>query len=228
MSGPRADRRFFAAALVAGAIALGAPARAADDGYANVFSSVLGSVGLMKSDPPPEIDYRERPPLVLPRDASLPKPEIGGTKHSAAWPQDPDVVRRRKQAAEARAPHLAPGDKTPGITPEEVARGRVADQEPVRPNGCGNDGNHCLVLSPDELKRQSEAYRAANPDKEDTVVAGQEPEREFLTQPPKGLMKAAKAVKATAEAPEKKLDQSSPRFMQQQDADRRAAEINGD
>ena len=71
LPGSKGDRR--GAALAAGLLGLcllggsglggASSAQAADDGYANVFSSVLGSVGLIKDDPAPDIQYRERPPL---------------------------------------------------------------------------------------------------------------------------------------------------------------------
>ena len=217
-----------AAGLLGLCVAASPGARAADDGYANVFSSVLGSVGLIKGDASPDIQYRERPPLVLPKEATLPKPMVGGVNHTAAWPQDPDVLKKRKEAAEAHAPHtLDPslGNRGVAMSRDEQMKGRVAaaaDDEPVRPNTCGNDGQHCLLLSPDEMKRQSEAYRAANPDKEEKLVAGQEPTREYLTQPPKGYMKPAKAMKATTEAPQEKMDEASPRYIQQQEAKKRA------
>ena len=75
-----------------------------------------------------------------------------------------------------------------------------------------------LDLNPDVLRAEGERFEAANPDKADTLVAGKEPDRVFLTQPPKGYLKATKAVKATTEAPMEKLDDSSPRYMQQQEA----------
>jgi hypothetical protein len=222
MSGSMARRGgMAAAALVSLGIAASPPARATDDGYANVFSSLLGSVGLIKTDPPPAIEYRERAPLVLPRDASLPKPAVGAARHSAAWPQDPDVLKQRRASEEAHAPHtLNPGTGDRGLllTPDELDKGRVAATEPVRPNECGNDGKQCLVLRPDQLKAEAERFQAANPDKSDTLVAGKEPDREFLTQPPKGYMKPTKSVKAIAEGPEEKLDPGSPRYQQQLEA----------
>ncbi|RYB06455.1 hypothetical protein [Lichenibacterium ramalinae] len=231
MPGSLARRRgSFAAAGLIGLCTLAvSPARAADDGYANVFSSVLGSVGIIRTDAPPPIEYRERPPLVLPKDAALPKPVSGGIRHSAAWPQDPDVLKRRKEADEARAPHTmgaVHSDKGEIVSAQELARGRAAESEPVRPNDCGNDGqgHNCTVLSPEVLKAEGDHYRAANPEKRDTLVAGQEPSRDFLTQPPKGYLKPVKAVKATTEAPEEKVDDSSARYMQQQEAKKRAAE----
>ena len=229
MPGSKGDRRGLAvsaAGLMGLCLAAATGARAADDGYANVFSSVLGSVGLVKSDAAPAIQYRERPPLVLPKDAALPQP-AAGRQHSAAWPQDPDVVKKRKEDAEAHAPHtLDPSlsDHAMMLSHDEQMKGRVADQEPVRPNDCGNDGQHCIMVSPAELKRENDAYQAANPEASDTLVAGQEPARDFLTQPPKGYMKPAKAMKATTEAPQEKLDESSPRYMQQQEAKKRAEE----
>ena len=206
-----------------------APARAADDGYANVFTSVLTAVGIVKADTPAPIEYRERPPLVLPKEASLPKPLVGGVKHVAAWPQDPDVVKSQKETAEAHAPHtLNPSLRNQGliVSNAELMQGRVAGQEPIRPNSCGNNGqgHNCTVLSPDVLRADNDHYLQANPEKSDALVAGQEPPREFLTQPPNGYLKAVKSVKATTEAPEEKVDDSSTRYMQQQEAKRRAAE----
>ena len=231
MSRSRADRRGVAlAAGLLSLLVLGAPsARAADDGYASVFSSVLGSVGLIKGDPTPDIDYRERPPLVLPREATLPKPAAGGTKHTAAWPQDPDVVRHRKELEDARAPNGISDDlRNRGVllSSEDARKGRAAENEPVRPNACGNNGNqrNCLLVTPDELKAENERYKADNPESADAVVAGQEPERTFLTQPPKGYMKPTKSVKATAEAPQEKLDDANPRYIQQMAARKKAAE----
>lgn len=231
MTGSLASRRGVAAASLIGlAVAAASPARAADDGYDNVFSSVLGSIGLIKGDAPPDIQYRERPPLVLPRTAELPKPVTGSSRHSAAWPQDPDVLRRRKESEEARAPHTRDpmlSDKGGLLSPDEMAKGRGGDAGapsggPVRPNECGNDGQHCLLVNPDVLKAEGERYRASNPEKSDTLVAGQEPDRVFLTQPPKGYMKPLKTVKATAEAPEEKLDPSNPRYVAQETARRKA------
>ena len=111
------------------------------------------------------------------------------------------------------------------MSKEEAMKGR-GQGEPVRPNECGNDGNArgCLALNPDVLKAEGERFQASNPDKSDTVVAGKEPDRMFLTQPPKGYMKVTKAVKATTEAPEEKLDPSSPHYMQQQEAQKHAAD----
>ena len=85
--------------------------------------------------------------------------------------------------------------------------------EAVQPNDCYGDGNsrNCLLVNPDALRAMGEQFKAANPDKADALVAGKEPDRVYLTQPPKGYMKATKTVKATTEAPAPIVDASNPR-----------------
>ena len=67
------------------------------------------------------------------------------------------------------------------------------------------------MVSPDELRAEGEHYETANPEAKEVLAAGQEPERIYLTQPPKGYMKVTKTVKATAEAPQPRVDESDPR-----------------
>ena len=58
------------------------------------------------------IDFRERPPLVVPKNLDLPAPQPGArTNRAANWPQDQDVVRRREEAA--RAAERAAMEATP-------------------------------------------------------------------------------------------------------------------
>ncbi len=209
--------RYGGSILATGVMALGlaatSPVRAADDGYANVFSSLFGALGVIKVDRSPEIHYRERPPLVLPPQPGLPKPGAG-LKHTADWPQDPDVLARRKEAGEALAPRQSTDHDGNIIAPGELAKQRgEAAEGPGRSSDClnGNNSRNCLLLSPDELKRQGDAFAANNPDAKDQLVPGQEPERVYLTQPPKGYMMPTRVMKATAEAPPDRSDPSDPR-----------------
>ena len=206
------SRGWMAVSLIMTGAAMSQPAHAADDGYANVFSSLFTAVGVIKADRPPEISYRERAPLVIPPQPGLPKPAEGG-KRTADWPQDPDVVRRRKEAEEARAPRYGAGDHADLLSADEIAKGR-GESQPFNPNaGCLGNGNsrNCLLVSPDALKAMGDRYTAANPDKGNTIEAGKEPDRVYLTQPPKGYLKAAKTMKATNDGPRVVVDQSNPR-----------------
>ena len=75
-----------------------APALAADDGQEGLFDSILGIVGVGDKKAP-EIDYRDRAPLVLPPKMALRQPLPSGAQRPAAWPNDPDVARRAREAA---------------------------------------------------------------------------------------------------------------------------------
>ena len=209
-------RAAIAGSLAFGLCAAAVPARAADDGYQNVFASVLTAVGVMSPSKSPDIEYRERPPLVVPPKSALAAP-AEAKPLPAAWPKDPDVVKRRKADAAARVPgenHFS-NQRDKALSKDELLQGRAESPEQnLGDKTCGSFGNsdrNCLVLNPDELKRQGEAYEAANPDRKNEVTAGVEPERDYLTQPPKGYMKATKTVKATTEAPEEKFDESNPK-----------------
>ncbi len=209
------QRLVFGAGMAVGLSAWAAPAMAYDDGYQNVFSSVLTAVGVIGANKTPDIDYRERPPLVLPPKMVLAKP-VKNAAHPASWPQDPDVIKARKADEAARAP-MEDGfanSRNGVLSKDELLRGRGATTEDVQaPHQCGGFGQsdaHCLVLSPDELKAQGDRYEAANPTSKNEVTAGAEPDRLYLTQPPKGYLKATKTIKATTEAPEPKIDESNP------------------
>lgn len=191
----------------------GSPVLAADDGYQDVFSSVATAVGLMKPDPAPDIDYRERAPLVLPPKMDLVAPSAG-ISHPASWPQDPDVKARNRAAADSRAP-VPVGRGSDLLSKEEMLKGRTDDRplSAQRAADCGQNGNrrNCLVLSPDQLKAENEHYLANNPDSDKAELQpGQEPDREYLTQPPKGYMRLTKATKATPAEIKTYHDESNP------------------
>src|SRR3954453_12195894 len=72
------------------------PARAEDSFYNATFGRVLEGLGFKKADGNDEIEYRERPPLVLPSGRNLPPPEkVDAAVTNPAWPKDPDVKRRK-------------------------------------------------------------------------------------------------------------------------------------
>lgn len=194
---------------------LSSPVLAADDGYQDVFSSVVTAVGLMKPDAAPEIDYRERAPLVLPPKMDLPAPSAE-ISHPVSWPKDPDVTRRIRAAQEGRAPsENLLGNRRQLMSRDEAAKGRTDTPSPTNNqlSTCGwrSDSRNCLIDSPDKLKAEGEHYAANNPDAEKPELKpGEEPDRMYLTQPPKGYMTTTKTVKLTHEAPRTYHDESNP------------------
>jgi len=119
-------------------------ALAADDDDDNdlldvkIFRGILNGLGLRQDGQ--GIDYRERSPLVLPRDKNLPPPEKVNVAKTPDWPDDPDV-KREKKAREAkrnrkpkvdmederplRPTELDPSGRNTGIRPDNASSGSV-------------------------------------------------------------------------------------------------------
>ncbi len=155
-------------------------------------------LGLPGGDEKPQIDYKERAPLVVPPSQNLRAPQeaLPADQRRANWPQDPDVLARRKAAEDARKPIYSPTDRELGrlMTPAEIrAQGRTAN---VGPNVTqGSDFERPDMLGGIANLRE----QAAKQKKEVEVYA--EPPREYLTDPPKGIRAAAgnAPVRATRE-----------------------------
>ncbi len=201
----------LALALAVAASALPTPAAALDDdGKGSVLGSVKGLLnfgfGLETQEPEAEIDYRQRAPLVLPPRSGLPQPRAQ-TEKLAAWPQDPDVVRRREAAERAKTPRgLYKRDE---LSKRELMSGRVATN-PARPGqdpekfGCRGTGDGCIWLHPDVLR--STGVKKDEP----AVVVGQEPSRDWLTEPPKGYRRATQQTGVGVVRPQVDNDTSHP------------------
>ena len=79
------------------------------------MDAVLGILGM--DEEKPEIDYRERAPLVVPPKMVLRPPEASPIEGNKAWPQDPDVQRRKAADAQKKLPG--------GMTDEERSASTV-------------------------------------------------------------------------------------------------------
>ncbi len=190
---------------LAGFTALGfltvtAPARA--QGLVDLGKFILGIPG----DETPPIDYRERPPLVVPPSQNLrpPMEAVAPDQRRTNWPQDPDVLARRKAAEDARKPRTMDSvtfredQPTRRMTAQEIRAGRVAGQEvnrvPVHVlDDRMRDNAYGGVLGLRAMDKQTTA--------EADKLAREEPRREFLTDPPVGLRQpsANAPVRATRE-----------------------------
>src|SRR5712691_3691468 len=97
-----------------------------------LFRQFMKDLGLKRDGD--GIEYRERAPLVVPPSRNLPPPQPEGSAVAAnpAWPKDPDLAGRRKQATAAERAKLkasAEGsviDDARPLRPNELDRGRAA------------------------------------------------------------------------------------------------------
>lgn len=207
------------AAAAMGALALAAPARAFDD-RPSTFAPLLGFVGIGSDDnKSADIDFRERPKLVVPKSNNLPTPVAA---HRAGnWPVDPDVQRRRNALAESRQPRRIELNKNPVLSPYELQAGRNPQsgggQELCESKNLG--AGDCSAPTPiDKLRRVFSLNGDSAPS--DTVTPGYEPKREFLTEPPAGYRRATAVVKATSSRPREKIDYGDPRQYYRDEAKR--------
>ena len=130
-----------------------APARAADDepGFdEKIVDSIMTGLGF-KKDGSAGINYQERAPLVIPPGRELPPPENPDavTANNPAWPKDPDVARKKKEAAMARNRNvsderereqnpLRPDQLTPGGKPTKRQQARTDNGYDAPASGFGN------------------------------------------------------------------------------------------
>jgi len=150
--------------------------------------------GIGAGDGSSGINYRERSPLVVPRNLTLPPPEQRRPE-AANWPKDPDVLERRaaREAAKKRdrAKEADLGQMT-RIQPEPdlgSARARTATVSPQP--GLSEESRRINenrnILSPSELGITSNLAKLFGVKREENnVTFTAEPPRESLTQPPPG------------------------------------------
>ena len=198
-----------AAMAFSGALVASTAARAFDDKPSS-FDPVLNVVGLGKdNEDKPDIDFRERPKLVVPKGADLPPPVAGSRSRGANWPVDPDVRRRREAEVAARAPRdiNAQYRANPNLTPEQLKEGRISGPSanpevcPTRRNGVPD----CGVEEPASKIKQIFSLGS----KDEDLKPGAEPSREYLTEPPTGYRAPRQVVKATQSGPIRKYEAPS-------------------
>lgn len=202
------QRRLFSRKLLAlgcGAfLAFGAGAAQAQEDVGILGGLVQGWLGL-GAGAGNEIEYRERPPLVVPPRSTLPSPQAQRTR-TGAWPNDPDVQRRRAAAADDALPATS---RTPSamrereggirLSNDDLARGRIArqqsDGQPFggRTHAVLDDNPQTSLYTPMQQMREADAQRRAQQAASETPV-GREPPRRFLIEPPQGYRAATQRV----------------------------------
>ena len=198
------------AALGAGLMSA-SPSLALDDGQGGLLDSILGAVGVSDKKAA-DIEYRDRAPLVLPPKMALRRPLPAGAQRPVSWPNDPDVARRAREAQESKSILAPVSDRFRGrpVSKEELLAGRGA--APAGPEGAencvGKRGRECNWVRPDILRAQG-----IKKEEQAGFVVGEEPDRKYLTEPPKGYRKVTKQVKVTQSAPIQKEDNSPLSFF---------------
>jgi hypothetical protein len=190
------------------------PAFAGDDGQAPIWSGLGGLLGLTHNDKDEHIDYRERARLVLPPKMTLPPPVPPAAQRTAAWPLDPDVVKARKDKEETLQILKAQSDiqtMRDGhvLSPDQLRADRTMPGQPAAANHCAAQSNTrgCDWVP---FRNALEFVGLAKPDE---IVAGHEPDRDWLTDPPKGYRLPTSTTVATQDNTPKQPDQRDPRAL---------------
>jgi hypothetical protein len=174
--------------LVTGGLLLAASSASAQEGalFKNLFEGTFGGKG------DNDIEYRQRPPLVVPPASTLPRPQDEPASRSAAWPNDPDVAGRRAAKRNAQLPATErekyKENQRPLLSQEEIRRGRLPGQA-VGNQEFISSRTYDENIGPIVIGRQMAAKRDA--DSLAKLQYGTEPERKFLYEPPAGYRKPA-------------------------------------
>lgn len=181
-----------AALLGAACAALPSAALAADDDEEEAFETkfIKKLFGISDRD---SINYRERPPLVVPPNLGrLPQPETNAVVNTPSWPKDPEVVERKRRAEAAKKQRRRTSeDDDRALTPAELdAYGRKPAGStvlnPTGPQDAESEGQR--AHSPSELGYKGGLFGSLFKDNSKPEVATftGEPIRSELTQPPAG------------------------------------------
>jgi hypothetical protein len=195
------NRKFSRAALCAAfgmvlVIAGGTAVFAGDDdddlADTKFLKGILRGLGL-RNGQEAGIEYKERPPLVVPPSRDLPPPVAAGslTMNNPAWPADPDEKKRAaERKAKAERKPFDPYKAGDALKPSELAAGRT--DKPAVKNGEGPD--HSPELTPSQLGYTGGLWsgilglgKTFTGEKDvETATFVREPTRNSLTDPPSG------------------------------------------
>ena len=182
----RLTRALCAALGVAFIVGCGAgDVRAEEEAFdTKLIKGFLRGLGL-RDGTEPQIEYRERSPLVVPPTRELPPPESVATPRNPAWPVDVDEKRRRAAAAADRDRRVVtPEESARPLRPDELARGRVAPRQDEKPMTTPEEAGRPLPPSALGSKSLVDVLRGSDAEEKGTFVA--EPPRNTLIQPPPG------------------------------------------
>lgn len=172
--------------LLAGGLALAAQPAFAQEGM--LFKNLIeGTFGRSEGA---DIDYRARAPLVVPPNSNLPPPQQAASSRNAAWPNDPDVQRRKDEANPRPYVEAEGARENPTLTPKEMRRvGRLASQPITGPMGTVEQNTYNNQILP--IRQGRELAARQSKEAESTLLYGSEPQRRTLVEPPVGYRRPA-------------------------------------
>ena len=199
-----------AAAGVMFAIA-SSPARAGDDGAAPIwvglYSLVQPIVGFsLNGDDKeePSIDYRDHGRLVVPPKLDLPPPAAKPAASNPAWPVDNEQQKKKRTKAEEAAAKIEHYGRP--IPPRPDGNGSVtvnADVEGVAPKpkcqrtaAPGDTCTQTASTSNSGFSLNPLTWIGGGEKKSGSTTLGPEPDRDWLTDPPKGYRAPVEGVGA--------------------------------
>jgi len=163
-----------------------------------IFRQLMKDWGFRRDGDQAGIDYRERAPLVLPPSRALPPPQSETTSSikNPAWPTDPDVKRRKQEAAAEKAKlkgGMSVEEQSRALRPSELNQVRSAPGEGGEGGSKGparSVEDSSRIMSPSELGTKNpfgSLFSSFNPNKkEETAPFTGEPARSSMTEPPSG------------------------------------------
>jgi hypothetical protein len=196
----RAGARLALASLCSGLAVF--PAHAGDDGAAPIWMGLGTVIGIVKGENDVSIDYRDRGRLVLPPKLVLPPPGATAVQANPAWPIDPDVQKEKKAKLEEKKPVAIHHGRytTPLVPPTGVVTMSATAGEGAPPAPCANpDPKTGACPQKPGAKWNYNPLTWIGLEKKPAVVLGPEPDREALTDPPKGYRAPVEGVGALAD-----------------------------
>lgn len=176
--------------LLAGGLLLATTPAFAQEGM--LFKNLVDGMGLFGRDKA-DIEYKQRAPLVVPPSSTLPKPQEAGANRSAAWPDDPDVARRKAERDSANVlfstTEAYRANTRPLMSQEELRRGRVNGRANGPDGIVADHNNYNNQIEPIRVGRDMAARRSQTD--EANLAYGTEPARRFLHEPPTGYRRPA-------------------------------------
>jgi hypothetical protein len=143
------------------------------------------------------IEFKERPPLVVPPNRDLPAPVSSDAMavRSAAWPTDPDA-KRRAEEKKAKSAKRDIRTYNPNLAGEDVLMPDQLNQRSNKPAEQTSDPNKPREMSPSELGFTNSMWkgmlgigRSFSGEKDvETAKFVKEPTRNTLTDPPAGYL----------------------------------------